>query len=92
MARDRFLVLLSILHFADNEKQVQGDRLYKVHEVLIKIKQTFVAQFSPVQDPVIDESMVLFKGGLMFKQYMKTKRHKFGISFTCCVTVKQAPC
>jgi hypothetical protein len=78
MPRDRFLVILSMLHFAD-EKQVQGDHLYKVHEVLAKIKQTFVAQFSPFQDLVTDESMVLFKGRLMFKQYIKTKRHKFGI-------------
>jgi hypothetical protein len=46
MARDRFLVVLSTLHFTDNKKQVQGDCLYKVHEVLAKIKQTFVAQFS----------------------------------------------
>jgi hypothetical protein len=79
MARDRFLVKLSMLHFADNKKQVQGDRLYKVHEVLAKIKQTFVAQCSPFQDLVTDESMVLFKGRLMFKQYIRTKRHKFGI-------------
>jgi hypothetical protein len=61
MARDRFLVILSMLHFAD-EKQVQSDRIYKVRVVLAKIKQTFVAQFSPFQNLVIDESMVLFKG------------------------------
>jgi hypothetical protein len=79
MARDRFLVTLSMLHFADNEKQVQGDLLYKVREVLTKIKQTFIAQFSPFQDLVIVESMVLFKGRLMFKQYIETKIHKFGI-------------
>jgi hypothetical protein len=78
-ARDRFLVILSMLHFADNEKQVQGDHLYKVHEVLAKIKETFMALFSPFQDVVIDKSMVLFKGSLMFKQYTKTKIHKFGI-------------
>jgi hypothetical protein len=79
MARDRFLVILSMLHFADNEKQVQGDRLYKVCEVLAKNKQTFVAQFLPFEDLVIDESMVLFKGRLMFKQYIRTTRHKSGI-------------
>jgi hypothetical protein len=55
-----------MLHFADNEKQVQGDRLYKVCEVLAKIKQTFVAQFLPFLD-IVDERMVLFKGRLMFK-------------------------
>jgi hypothetical protein len=67
MARDRFLVILSMLHLAENGKQVQGDCLYKVCEVLGKINQTFVAQFSPFQDFVIYESMVLFKGRLMFK-------------------------
>jgi hypothetical protein len=79
MARDRLLDILSMLHFADKEKQVQGDCLHKVREVIAKIKQTFIAQFLPFQDLVIDESMVLFKGRLMFKQYIKTKRHKFGI-------------
>jgi hypothetical protein len=39
-----------------------------------------MAQFSPFQDLLIDQSMVLFKGRLMFKQYIKTKRHKFGIN------------
>jgi hypothetical protein len=68
-----------MLYFTDNEKRVQGDRLYKAHEVVAKIMQTFVAQFLPFQDLVIDESMVLFKGRLLFKQYIKTKRHKFGI-------------
>jgi hypothetical protein len=79
MARDRFLDILSMLHFADNEKQVQSDCLYKVREVLAEIKQTFVAHFSPFQDLVIDKSKVLFKGRPMFKQFIKIKRHKFGI-------------
>ena len=80
MPRDRFLSILSMLHLTNNEDHTpEVGRLYKVKDVLDRIKQAFKAQFSPFQDLVIDESMVLFKGRLIFKQYIKTKRHRFGI-------------
>ena len=41
--------------------------------------------FHLFENLVIDESMVLFKGRLIFKQYIKTKRHRFGIKlFVLC--------
>lgn len=69
-----------MLHLANNDDPTpEAGRLYKVKDVLDRIKQAFKAQFSPFQDLVIDESMILFKGRLIFKQYIKTKRHRFGI-------------
>lgn len=44
-----------------------------------KLKTNFQNHFYSFQNLVIDESMVLFKGRLSFKQYIKTKRHRFGI-------------
>lgn len=85
MPRDRFFSILSMLHFSNNEQNQGTDRLYKVHEVLKRIKRSFSIMFQPFQDLVIDESMVLFKGRLIFKQYIRTKRHRFGIKlFVLC--------
>ena len=41
-------------------------------------KRSLSIMFLPFQDLVIDESMVLFKGRLIFKQYIRTKGHRFG--------------
>lgn len=80
MSRDRYLQILQNLHFVNNEEEQNNTtRLYKVQNILEQIKQRFGSQFYPFQNVVIDESMVLFKGRLNFKQYIKTKRHRFGI-------------
>lgn len=36
---------------------------------------------------MIDESLILFEGRLGFKQYIPSKRHRFGLKSSCCVTV-----
>ena len=43
------------------------------------IKNTCGAVYSPGKNLSMDESIVLFKGRLSFKQYIKTKRARFGI-------------
>ncbi|XP_031338615.1 piggyBac transposable element-derived protein 4-like [Photinus pyralis] len=79
MPRDRYLQIKRCLHFADNENAPTNNRLYKIETLLQMIKKRLADLFHPFQDLVIDESMVLFKGRLSFKQYIKTKRHRFGI-------------
>lgn len=78
MPRDRYLQILRYLHFCSND-EVSKSRLYKIEGILNMIKNNFQRQFYPFENLVIDESMVLFKGRLVFKQYIKTKRHRFGI-------------
>lgn len=79
MGRDRYLQILRNLHFANNAEAEANNRLHKVQYVLEEIKRRFKSEFYPFQNLVIDESMILFKGRLSFKQYIKTKRHRFGI-------------
>ena len=43
------------------------------------IKEKLSLDFRPFQKLVIDESLILFKGRLIFKQYIRTKRNRFGI-------------
>lgn len=79
MARDRFLGIQRCLHFVNNEGVQHNNRLYKIENILDLIRRTFSSIFYPFQNLVIDESLILFKGRLSFKQYIKTKRHRFGI-------------
>lgn len=79
MSRDRYLAILRYLHFSNNAEGDPNDRMRKLGVVLNTIKSQFQSQFYPFENLVIDESMILFKGRLSFKQYIKTKKHRFGI-------------
>jgi len=85
MPRGRFLLLLKFLHFNDNTYQPEGDRSYKIKPVVQDLKQKFRRVFVPYQNLCIDESLVLHKGRLSFKQYIPSKRSRFGIKlFVLC--------
>ena len=79
MSRNRYCEIHRYLHFANNEEVEAHNRLGKFGNILTVLKENFKSQFYPFEHLVIDESMVLFKGRLSFRQYIKTKRHKFGI-------------
>jgi len=81
MSRDRYLLILKMIHFCNNENQVSGNRLFKLDMVLDEVKANFKAAMVPFQNLVIDKSLVLWKGRLSFKQFIKSKRHRFGIKF-----------
>lgn len=88
MPRDRYMKILSNLHFVDNSGQ-PTTRLYKIERVLSLMKGRFQSQFHPFQNLVVDESIAVFNGRLSFKQYIKTKRDiVLASNFTCCVTAK----
>ncbi|XP_050293711.1 piggyBac transposable element-derived protein 4-like [Anthonomus grandis grandis] len=85
MSTDRYLQIQRYLHFCDNENASPNNRLYKVDHILLRIKERFQTQFRPFQDLSIDESLILFKGRLSFKQFIKSKRHRFGVKlFVLC--------
>jgi len=85
ISRDRFLYLLKILHFNTNDMQANGDRLHKIWKVCDKLRESFRNALHPFQDLCIDESLLLYKGRLSFKQYIPSKRNRFRIkSFVLC--------
>ena len=88
MSRDRFLLLLSLLHFSNNDEQPPGDRLFKIQNILNMFRQNFQKNIIPYEDICIDESLILFKGRLLFKQYIPSKRHRFGIKLFVMCDVK----
>nr|XP_046473271.1 piggyBac transposable element-derived protein 4-like [Neodiprion pinetum] len=84
MCRDRYLVLLKMLHFSD-DNQNSCDRLQKISSVSSRLQKSFKDLFYPFQNLCIHESLLLYKGKLSFKQYIPTKRSRFGIeSYVLC--------
>lgn len=79
MSRNRFEVLLKMLHFSDNAQCPEGDRLYKVQPLLNEIIKNYQKIYTPGKTFCIDETMVPFQGRLLFKQYNPQKGHKYGI-------------
>lgn len=82
MPRDRFLLLLRFVHFANNEDirpDMPNRRLHKVGEVLDKLNRNFKATVTPGRRLVVDESKLLFRGRLVFRQFDPSKRHRYGI-------------
>ncbi|EFN85041.1 PiggyBac transposable element-derived protein 4, partial [Harpegnathos saltator] len=87
MTRDRFLYLLKILHFNTNKVTADTDKLYKIQEICDMLRQSLRKVFYPFEYLCIDDSLLLHKGRLSFKQYIPSKRNRFGIkSFILCDT------
>ena len=85
MRRDRFLFILRFLHFVDNKiyNPVDPDKneLYKIREVSDMIRRRCSEAFYPGKKRSVDVSLVLFK------QYIKSKRARFGIKlYQLCTT------
>ena len=85
MTRTRFQLILKILHFNDNlhpnydPNAEDRDKLHKVRPIIDELRRSFKTVWSPERNLSVDESLVLYKGRLQFRQYIKTKRARFGI-------------
>ncbi|XP_065681354.1 piggyBac transposable element-derived protein 4-like [Hydra vulgaris] len=85
MSRTRFQLILKFLHFNNNNdpnydvNDENRDRLHKVRPLIELIRDRCKKVFCPGQNLSVDESLVLFKGRLHFKQYIRTKRARFDI-------------
>ena len=84
MDRDRYILILKFWHIADNDTAVPRgqpgyDSLHKIRPLLQHLNEKFQAVYTPSQNIAIDESLVLWKGRLVFRQYIPMKRARFGI-------------
>ena len=77
--RNRYQDILRYMHFANNENIFHTDRLGKIKPIVDQLKRKFASCMNPTQNLCVDESLVLWKGRLGFKQYIPTRRHRFGI-------------
>lgn len=67
------------MHFANNDNQTQGYKLFKIDTIYKSLKKKFTDVFIPYQKICIDESVVQWKGRLSFKQFLPKKHHRFGV-------------
>ena len=91
MPRNRYQTILRFLHFADNSQydpnDPDRDRLYKVRPLVDLLVSKFKIAYTPEKNISIDEELLLWKGRLVFKQYIPLKRARFGIKmFSLCET------
>lgn len=77
-SRNRFQLLLKMLHFNDNE-QASDDKLHKLTPIVNKLRESLQRSMISSEYVCIDETLVPFRGRLSFRQYISNKRHIFGI-------------
>ena len=84
MPRDRFQALLRFFHCNDNTNEParnapDRDRLFKIRPLVSHLQDRFKRVYTPDRHVAVDESLLLWKGQLVFKQYIPLKRARFGI-------------
>lgn len=79
MSRNRFELILRVLHCANNETYTQSNRLHKIEKLVTLVNENFKNVLIPKDKLCVDESMVPFLGRLIFRQYLKNKRHRYGV-------------
>jgi hypothetical protein len=84
MKRDRFLHILTFLHFTDNTNEIDKnaenyDRLCKIRDVFDMLNNAYAKFYNPSEHLAVDEIIVLFKGRVVFRQYIPKKHKRFGI-------------
>ena len=84
MSRDRFRQIHRYLNFCNETAVIprgnEGyDKLFKVRMLLDDLCPKFRNLYKPKRDICIDESMIPFKGRISFRQFIPSKRTRFGI-------------
>ncbi len=80
MFREKFELLLKFWHFLNNDnKNSNHDRLFKLKPLLDLLKAIFSSGYIPDAVITIDETMVPWRGRLLFQQYISGKAHKYGL-------------
>ena len=80
MGRDRFQLVMRFFHSGDSPN-FAGDRLAKIRILTNHLIQIMKELYVPDKNLSLDESMMLWRGRLLFRQYIKNKRHKYGIKY-----------
>jgi hypothetical protein len=79
MPRNRFELILKFIHFSDNTLANPDDRLYKLRDVLDKFINNYKHTYTPCEKICVDESLIPWRGRLLFRQYIPNKSAKYGI-------------
>lgn len=76
------MIILRCLHFNKNpssNEPMPTDRLFKIRPLINYFNSKMNEVYYPDKNLSLDESMVLWRGRLVFRQYIKNKKHKYGV-------------
>jgi hypothetical protein len=86
MTRDRYEHITRCLHVASAPPSITDkdsptyDKLHKIRWMLDEIRERFKSMWSPNQQMIVDEGMIMYKGKYCpVRQYMPKKPIRFGI-------------
>ena len=80
MPRERLELILKFWHFSNNNnKNSYQDRLFRLKPLSDLLKERFSSVYTPDSVISIDETMIPWRGRLVFKQYIPGKAQKYGI-------------
>ena len=78
MSRNIYFLLLHLWHFGI---PCANERLSKIAFFMNHLNETMKRIYRPSENLSLDESMVLWRGRLIFRRYIKNKKHKYGVKF-----------
>lgn len=85
MTEKRYSLLMKFLHFENNEafnsSTHPNAKLRKIYDLQNRLVSRFKTVYVPERNISIDESLMAYKGQLGWKQYIPSKRARFGIKF-----------
>ncbi|KAG8239694.1 hypothetical protein J437_LFUL019172 [Ladona fulva] len=89
MSYRRFANIRQYLHFSNNEEydplSHPNPKLNKIWPIYQMLEDKFSKLYTPERDLTVDESLLLYKGRLGWRQYIPQKRARFGIkTFLLC--------
>ncbi|XP_008179963.1 piggyBac transposable element-derived protein 4-like [Acyrthosiphon pisum] len=79
LSRNRYETILRCLCFYEPSTTDKSDRLHKINNVLGPIISNIQTKRYPKECLSLDESMLLWRGRLSFRQYIPSKALKYGI-------------
>ena len=74
--KDRFPQLVTFEHFSDNSHNTTNNRLFKIRLLLDELLGNFQQIYITESDVVFDESLITFRGRLIFKHYIPDKSNE----------------
>lgn len=83
LSRDRFKQILTCLRFYSTADPAPRSSYSKIRPLLDFVKRTCQSNYMPAQQLSVDETLVMYKGRVQFRQYIPTKRSKYGIKIYC---------
>lgn len=79
MSRDRFFSIMKFLRFSPAGCVRKNCPATRIEPYLDLLRERCQMVMRPLRSGAVDEALILWKGRLAFRQYMKSKRARFGV-------------